>query len=84
MQEAMNEEDEKHICEIKQHAIEMKEMLELSRQCDVDNTIHAAKIMRAGDLHIAKAKLTRAKLQGEILKMKRHKNSCKMHGVKNL
>ena len=59
-------------------------MLELSRHCDAHNVIHAAKIMRIGDMHIEKAKLTRAKLQGEILKMRRDRNSCKKHGVKNL
>jgi len=35
-------------------------------------------------MHIEKAKLTRAKLQGEILKLRKIRNSCKTHGVKNL
>jgi len=77
-------EDEKHIGEVKQHAVEMKEMLERARECSIENVIHAAKVRRIGDMHIDRAKCIRAKLQGEVQRIKRSRNSCKCQGVKNL
>ena len=83
-EEEQKDEDEKHVREIQQHATEMKEMLDLIQECDIDNVIHAAKARRIGDMHIEKAKCIRSKLQGEVQKIKMLRNSCRRHGVKNL
>ena len=51
-----------------------KEFASLSKQveeCDIDNVIHAAKIMRIADEHDKKAQRYRAKMAHEGTKMKR-------------
>lgn len=73
-----------HIAEIQQHARNINEMHQEMQKCDVNNTTHAAKITRMGELHIRKAKAVMGKLRGEITNVKRMNNACKRDGIGHL
>ena len=70
------DQDDKHIKDIQKVAQEFKEMLIQVLDCDVTNTVHAAKLQRLGESHAAKAKEFNAKLKAELTKAKRQENDC--------
>ena len=72
------------MADVQHAAIEIKEMLQHVQGCDTTNPIHAAKIIRIGELHINKAKAFSSKLKAEIKKTKRGANDCKVNGLRNI
>ena len=72
------------INEIQKLGTEFKEMMEQAKECDISNSIHAAKIKRLGELHTTRAQSLIAKAKGEVTKAKREENTSKVHGIKNM
>ena len=63
---------------------EAKEAMYLIEACDINNTTHAAKIARYGEVHKQKAQIYIAKAKGEVAKVTRERNSSCRYGGKHL
>lgn len=62
-------------------------MEELHREIsnvEVDNILHPAKALRAGELHISRAKAMFAKVKAAAIKLKRESNSNNADGIKQI
>jgi len=75
---------EKHVDQLQEAAKEFANMNKDLQECDIDNLIHAAKIMRIGEEHARKAQSYRAKVANESTKLRRELNSDKTQGGKHL
>ena len=70
--------------EVQKLGSEVKEALEQIETCDLNNTIHAAKIARLGEVHKQKAQGYLATVKGEVAKVTRERNTCCKYGDKHL
>ena len=61
--------------EFQKFGVEMRELLELIGQCDLDNVIHSAKITRCEEAHKRLAQQYLQKTEGEVEKIVKQKNS---------
>ena len=75
---------EKQIDGVLNTAMEVSDMLAQVRTCNVDNTIHTAKLTRLSEAHKAKAKAYTTRQREEVRKAKRHKNDSKDKGLKHI
>ena len=75
---------EKQVDQLQEAANEFASMHKELQQCDTDNIIHAAKIMRIGEEHTKKAQIYRARTVNESTRLRREINSDKTQGGKHL
>ena len=77
-----DEEYDKHIAEIQKEAQEFDHLKSEFDKCNLDNVIHAAKIVRLGEMHIKKAAEVSKKMNAERARNCRETNSSKAKGAK--
>jgi len=75
---------EKQVEEVLNTATEVSEMLTHVRECNVQNVIHAAKLIRIGEAHKTKAKVFATRQKEKAKKAKRHKHDAKDKGFKHM
>ena len=78
------DDDDHHIQDVQNAAVEFEEMLGEMTKCDPDNIIHTAKITRLGELHRNKAESYNNKLTSEIRQAKHEVNNDKKSGIKHI